>query len=127
MALVEGITAKLWVLAAVDDIGEWLGQGSFLARTALGALAACAMNLLLSSELASTQGLRSFAQDPLFAGHGILALIVLAAAAGFTLLPSILGYLLPILVRLSVVAGMLALAAGAGYEIYLFCLQLKVI
>jgi hypothetical protein len=126
MALLEAITAKVWVLGAVDDIGEWLGEGSSLIRIALGGLAACAMSFLLFGQLASMQGLRSFAEDPLFAGHGAIVLILLAAAAGLVLLPSILAALLAILVRVAVVTGLLALAAGAGYGIYLLCLQLKV-
>lgn len=113
--ILEWMTAKTWPLAVLDDMCEWLEDGSAASRMFVGCAAAAVMAALLTVHWAALYGLQAMTLMPAFGGHGVLALVAASFLVGATLLPAILGHVLGVLLRFYVLVNLCTLAALFGY------------
>lgn len=121
MRLLDWLTAKTWVLAFMDDLATWFRQGSPGSRILAGSVTASAVAALLTVQLAALYHLQSITWQPVFGGHGLMILVAASFVLGATLVPPILGHVLPVLLRLYVLANLGAFAALLGYGVWLLC------
>jgi hypothetical protein len=115
MRALEWATAKAWPLAVLDEMCEWLEDGSAGSRLFGGIAAAAAMFALLSVHAAALHGLQSLTLLPVFFGYGVPALVVASALMGATVLPTLLGHALGVVLRFYVLLNACTLAAMVGY------------
>jgi hypothetical protein len=121
MRLVEWVTARTWPLAGLDEICRWFEKGSIVSRILAGSAVAAAMATMLALQWQPLYGLQSIALLPVFAGHGAVVLMAASFVVGAILLTAILGHLLPVLLRLYVLANLCTIAVLLGYGIKLLC------
>lgn len=122
--LLDWITAKTWPLAILDEQCRWLEEGSAASRITLGCAVAAVLATLLSFGWAPYR-LQSITWLPVFAGHGMAVLVAASFLVGATLLPAVLGRVLPVLLRLYVLLNLCAVAVLLGYGIWLLCAPLR--
>lgn len=115
MRVLEWMTAKTWPLAMLDDMCTWFEDGSAASRMFVGCAAAATMTALLTIHATSLYGLQAATQLPVFGGHGLLALVAASFLVGATILPTVLGHVLGVLLRFYVLVNICALAALVGY------------
>lgn len=119
MRALEWVTAKTWPLAVLDDMCMWLEEGSAASRILVGCAAAALMTALLTVHATSLYGLQALTLLPVFAGHGLAALVAAAFLLGFTILPMLLGNVLGVLLRFYVLLNLCTLATVLGYGSWL--------
>ena len=115
MRTLEWVTAKTWALAVLDDMCTWFEDGSVASRMGVGCAAAATMAVLLTVHAAALYGLQALILLPVFAGHGMLALVTASFLLGVTVLPAVLGHVLGVLLRFYVLLNLCTLAAVLGY------------
>lgn len=115
MRMLEWMTAKAWPLSMLDEMCSWFEEGSAASRVFVGCGAAAAMTALLTLHFASLFRLQSMTQLPVFGGHGVLVLVVASFVVGATVLPTVLGQVLGVLLRFYVLVNLCTLAAVVGY------------
>jgi hypothetical protein len=123
MRALEWVTAKTWPLAVLDDMCSWFEEGSAGSRMFLGSAAAAVMAALLSLHWTALYGLQAVTLLPVFGGHGMPALVAASFLLGATILPTVLGHVLGVLLRFYVLVNlcsMAALVAYGGWLLYSF-------
>lgn len=125
MRTLDGITGTLWPLAAMDDLSNWLQDGSAGARVFLGIAAGVVATLLIFQTLVPLFWMQSLVNSAIFSGQGAFVLILASVVAGATVLPIVMAQVIPVLTRLVVFAGLCALTAGLCYESYRLILSVK--
>ncbi|MGA8111888.1 MAG: hypothetical protein WBD46_10990 [Acidobacteriaceae bacterium] len=127
MRALDGIAGALWPLAAMDDLSNWLQDGSAGARMFLGIAAGTVAALLIFQNFVPLLWVQALVSSAIFSGQGALLLILGSLVAGATVLPIVFAYLIPVLTRLVVFAGLCALAAGACYEAWRLILSARLL
>jgi len=125
MRTLDGITRMLWPLAALDDLSNWLEDGSAGPRVFLGFAAGVVAAGLIFQDIVPLVWVRSLVNAAIFFGHGPLLLVLASVVAGVTVLPVVFAQVIPVLTRLAVFAGLCAVAAGVCYESYRLILAAK--
>jgi hypothetical protein len=115
MRALEWVTAKTWPLAVLDDMCSWFEEGSAGSRMFLGSAAAAVMAALLSLHWTALYGLQAVTLLPVFGGHGMSALVAASFLLGATILPTVLGHVLGVLLRFYVLVNLCSMAALVGY------------
>lgn len=115
MRLLEWVTAKTWPLAVLDDMCTWFEEGSAGSRMLLGCAAAAVTAALLTWSWAPLTALQTVMAVPPFGGHGFLILVGASFLLGVTILPTVLGHLLGVLLRCYVLLNLCGIAALVGY------------
>jgi hypothetical protein len=127
MRMLDGITRTLWPLAAMDDLSNWLQDGSAEARAFLGIGAGVAAALLIFQTFVPLLWVQSLVNSSIFFGQGAFVLILASLVAGATVLPMVIAQVIPVLTRLLIFAGLCALAAGVFYEGYQLLVSAKLL
>jgi len=124
--LLDWLTARIWPLAVLDDIAAWLQEGSAAGRMLLGSVAAALLFALSSLQWAPLDRLQSLTLlPPIFAAHSLIVLLAASFLIGAVILPALVGHLLPVLLRLYILANLCAFAALLGYGIWLLYSSFK--
>lgn len=117
--MLEWMTAKTWPLAMVDDMCTWLEEGSGASRVFMGCAMAATMAALLTLHSTALYALQSMMLLPVFGGHGLPVLVAAAFVVGATILPTVLGHVLGVLLRFYVLINLCSMAALVGYGCWL--------
>jgi hypothetical protein len=120
--ILNRIIAELWPLTAIEDFSNWLLEGAESARLFLGILAGAVAALIIFQNAVPLVWVQTLVNSSFFFGHGALLIVLASVLAGLTVLPVVLAQLIPLLMRLVILAGLCALTAGicyAGWQLIL--------
>jgi hypothetical protein len=119
MRVLDWITTKTWVLALLDQQSRWLEEGSAGCRISMGCSLAGILALLFSLQWQPLYPLQAITWLPVFAGHGVMVLLGAAFLIGATVVPPVLGHVIPVVLRLYVLVSLGTMAGLLGYGLWL--------
>lgn len=119
--LLECCAVDLWPFCFLNDVSDWLEEGSKIARLTTGIAAGAGAVFLASANLPHLGWLG----NPVFRNYGLPFAVLIAGLTGVIVLPMMLSKAIAFLTRVLVCVSALALAGGFCYVAWTWLMSVR--